>query len=259
MLRGIHSRFDLEPLRALLEGDFVFFADGDGDGGSGGSGGSGGGSSQEDDDHGDGDDDDGAGSGDGDDDTGDDDDGESPAVRRANRQAAKARVQLKEERQKREALEARLAKLEAGGGDGDDSEKSKQAEQKAREAEERAAKAERQLLRRDNEATITAVAKRLGFSDPDVIVSMVESGRVDDLDPDEELDREDVKLALRDLKRAKPHLLGDGSSTRSDEDRRTGGGTGPARSKSRTANAEIDKLPLKDRAHARLTRAFTSK
>lgn len=259
MLRGIHTRYDLDPLRALLEGDLLFWKTEDGDDGAGGSGG-GDSSSQGDDD--DGDDDDGsAGGGSDDDGSGSDDDGEDDdnvAIRRANRQAAKARVALKQERQKVADLEARLVKLEAGssGGDDDSAKKLEQAEQGRREAEEARVKAERKLLRISNEAVIVRSAKSLGFADPDVIVAMVESGRIDDLDPDEELDREDVKLALRALKRSKPGLLGD-SSTREGNDGGRGRGTNGTRRD--RGSEDIDKLPLQQRAHARLTRAFSAK
>lgn len=251
MLRGILNRFELDSLRALLEEDMVFRAD-DGDGGAGSSGG--GGSSQEDDDGNDGDDD-SSGDGDGDG-SGDSDNDDDPAVRRANRQAAKARVALKEERAKTTDLEARLAKLESGGS-GEDSEKLEQAEQARREAEEGRVKAEARLARIEREAVVTAVATTLGFSDPDIIVAMVESGRIEDLDPEEgPFDREDVRLALKDLKKLKPHLLGDGSSTREGGSDNRGKGTNGTRQT--RSSEEIDKLPLSQRAHARLTRAFST-
>lgn len=256
MLRSMQTRFDLDPLRDLLFGDQLRFRAEDDDAGAGGSGG--GGSSQEDDDDGDGAGGTGGADGDGSGSDGDDDsdDEADVRVRRANRQAAKSRVALKEEKEKREALEARLLKLEGGSSDGDESKaKLEQAEQTRREAEERASKAERKLARIERERVVTSVAKSLGFSDPDIVVALVESGQVEDLDPEEELTREDVKLALKDLKKAKPHLLGDSSTREGDGGNGRGRGTNGTRRD--RGDEAIDKLPLGQRAHARLTRAFS--
>jgi hypothetical protein len=253
MLHRIRSRSGLSGLDALLEGDVLFFRSGDGgDGdGAGGSGGGGGGSSDEDDEDGD-DGDTGSAGGDGDDGSDDDDEeAERDArVRKANKQAKKLRLQLKE-------ANAELAKLKGGSG-ASDSEK-EQAEQAMAEARQRAERAEQKLIRIERENVITKVATDLKFADPDTIVAMAETGRIDDLDPEDpdSWDRSDVKDALKALAKKKPHLLGTDSSNNGD-DRGRRGGTNPPGRRDRS-DEEIDKLPVGQRATARLTRAFASK
>jgi hypothetical protein len=257
MLRGILSRFDLDPLRAVLEGDLVMWRTDDDGGGAGGSGS--GGSSQGDDDGSDDDDDSSA-----DDDGGssaDDDDDESAGERRAHRQAAKYRTKLREAEKKNADLEARLAKLEAGGkADGGDDEETKKRlqtlEQELADERTKREKAEGRLRKDARERVVTTVAKSLKANDPDIIVAMAEAGRIDGIDPDDsdDLDRDDVKDALRALRRSKPHLF-ESSSTNGGDGRGTG--TQPAR-RSRE-NEDIEKLPASQRGMARLSRAFSKK
>jgi hypothetical protein len=258
MLRSILSRFDLDPLRAVLEGDRVMWRADDDDAGAGGSGS--GGSSQRDDDGSDDDDDSSADDGD---DSGADDDDDSAGERRAHRQAAKYRTKLREAERKNADLEARLAKLEAGSGSGDsDNEETKKRlqalEQELADERGKREKAEGKLRKDARERVVTSVAKSLKANDPDIIVAMAESGRIDGIDPDdgEDLDRDDVKDALRALRRSKPHLF-ESSSTGGGDGRNGTTGTQPTR-RSRV-DEDIEKLPASQRGMARLSRAFTKK
>lgn len=144
-----------------------------------------------------------AGTGDGDTD-GDDD----PRVRRANRDAARYRRELREEQAARKGLEERLARLEkSGGSDGED-----ELERTKRELEEertgRTAAAER-LRRVSVRAEIAAQAGALKLADVDAALALMR-----DRDPslsglewdNDEPTAESVREALEDLLEAKPFL-----------------------------------------------------
>jgi hypothetical protein len=213
----------------------------EGEGGGGGSGESG--DPPGEGDGGDGDDDD-AGASDGDDDDEDDDDNVESlkaALRRANKESKSRRLELRK-------TQGELEKLR-----GESMSESQKVQQERDDLKKELDEARSELRKERLESRVGSIASRLGAKDPDLVIAMVESGRIE-LEEDDDGKPINIEKTLKAVFREKPHLLGASTGGGSGNGE---GGTNPRRSD--RSNDDLEKLPLRERAAVRLSRAFETK
>lgn len=169
---------------------------------------------------------------------GDDNDTDDPRVKRANREAAGYRRQLREEQQAREALEARLKALEKG--------KEGEPDVAAQLAEERQAReaATERVRKVSLKAEVATLAPAVKLADVDTALALL---KTDELEwKDDQPTTESVKDALEALLELKPFLVVKEATPPGTAKSGTGGTAGAAGSGGK-APAETD-----DQRRARL-------
>ena len=137
------------------------------------------------------------------DDDEDDEEDDDDKPTRPERQAARYRVRLREEREKNTKLEARLKALE----DKDKKPEERTTEELA-EAKKRAERAERELLQVKLERAFTR-ATDIDWVDPEDAMAVADRlGLLEDIiDEDGTVDKRELRRSLRELAKRKPHLV----------------------------------------------------